>query len=147
MKTYFTFFIFLILGICFYSCSDSTGSVSEKTGKDLIGEWRWVKTTGGIYAAYIGTPSSEGYNLYYTFFDSTVISDRIYSTHRTIDTLNYSYKKAFSYIVNDSMMFLLINNKVREGYGIRGTVEFKADTLILDDDCVDGQAHWYVRAK
>ncbi len=135
MKKYFTFCIILIAGICFYSCSDSTSS-NDNYSESLIGEWRWLKTTGGIAGSVI-TPSSVGHNEYYIFSDSLLI---IKKDDIATDTLNYTYTK-------DSTNLLLICYKFRETphYGIPTIVTFIKDTVILHEDNVDGQTHFYVR--
>jgi hypothetical protein len=148
MKNCITLCIILFSGWFLYSCSDST-NLDNNYNESLIGKWKWVKTTGGIDANYLLNPEIGGYNLYHTFIDSTVIVDRIETNYRFIDTLNYTYKKDFSLIKNDSSMVLFVTckNKEEPFYGIKQLTVFTKDTLILADDCVDGQAHYYVRIK
>ncbi len=147
MKKYFTFCIILIAGICLYSCSDSTSS-KDNYSESLIGEWRWVKTTGGIDGNYLLTPEKAGYNLNYIFIDTLLISKK---NGVITDTSKYIYRKDLSYLSKDSVNMFWIEYRFPfdpgADYKLRSVVEFKVDTLILGEDCVDGQAHWYVRVR
>ena len=143
-------FCLVMLAICSISCSKDNNVSDINYDDSIIGNWKWVKTDGGISGAVI-TPENSHFNLYYTFNSTTLISKSVESNNTVVDTFNFIYQKDFSYILNDSTFMIKINHLIPADstvdYKMRSIVEFKIDTMIIADDFVDGQSKYFVRIK
>lgn len=125
--------VYFILIITITSCS-LLGSDSNKS--KIVGQWGWVKSTGGFVGHTI-TPDSAGYSkqqLHYgpdhefSFFRAdTLVVSGIYELQRENGHIVVKYDKS---------------------YPPSQRIEFGgSDTLILIDECADCSIHTYKRNK
>ena len=122
MKKTFSFLFAIIL---FYFCSTTaTGPSDEGT---IVGEWRWVQSTGG-FAGQIITPESAGFQLSYTFFaDSTVIFAKC-------DTALFTSK------------FQMVGDTLKvDSISTDQIVKIEDNQVTLTEICVDCFQHTYKR--
>ena len=86
---------------------------------DIIGEWEWVESSGGI-AGITLVPETQGYTQTYHFVNDSLLD--IYKNDSLF--LQTTYK-----LMNDTLEIT--------DWPFKQLVEYKENRLILDDQCVD----------
>jgi len=128
LSFFLSMFIFLL-----FSCEDDLS-----TPTDLIGEWDWIISTGGI-GGFSYTPESTGNRIKLEF-----TSDSIFRRYVN-DTLNIESR--FN-IIDTSLYNEPVKIIVYERIAIRQYYELKkSDTLLLVDFGADGFFNTYSRIK
>jgi hypothetical protein len=131
MKTIpFTFcFLFVIL---LFACSNSETSIPKVSGKGLVGDWYWIRTTSANSTGTILTPESTGINEvmlldsaknWYDYKNNKLVNSGIYCVghiKRKIAIYEYEY---------DSICYFQ-NSKII-GYDY---YSLSTDTLIFDPE-------------
>lgn len=116
-------------------------SIPENGGAEsrIIGEWGWIRSTGG-FAGHTISPDSSGYserqiiftdeNVYYLYRADTLFRSGIYSLGEQGDVVTVTYTTN------------------SDAYRPDQHVEFNTnDTLILSDRCADCYRNVYVRTE
>jgi len=127
-------FVILVLG--FSSCSISGSDTNESK---IVGQWEWIRSTGGI-AGQVLTPDSAGvpgrhfnFNSDYTF--------SFFRADTLVQTGTYSLEEKDENIIIDY-------NTEKEDFSLNQRVKFKGnDTLILADECYDCYINTYIRMQ
>ena len=136
-----------MLACALLSCKDDTTTPIQTP--NLIGEWHWVKTCGGISASTIITPESSGHNMSYTFTSNNKLTMKYDGQIKYI--YDYKFKRDLSQLTQDSANFIIVshvvnlNNKdsIINDYQYR--YQFNKDSLIISSEFVDAQSEYYVK--
>lgn len=125
-----SFFIFIvILSGCSIMGSDSNSS-------QIVGEWEWVRSTGGITGKTVTPDSANVSNQHITFQSNFRFS------YYQADTLVASGK----YSLNDKKGATIVSYNTDKKYFFDQRVQFVGkDTLILTDECTDCYINYYSR--
>lgn len=126
--------LFVVFFIALFSCGQE--EVTVKTNA-LIGEWSWVRKTGGI--AGIDEKPKAGENAIlklnadysYSYLNNGV----------TISSGTYTLERSESMLLNKEVPFIVFDKNNKRMY------EIKKDRLYLSDDLYDGFNFEYVRIK
>lgn len=124
------YYLFLVV-LAVWSCSnDDNGAVS-----DLVGEWTWVQSTGGL-AGVLQTPESIGVTRSLSFTATTFQS---FEDGELVHESNYTLGTEESLVFNEPRQMLLSN------LGVRNIVELDGPKLILIGDCFDCVTSTYTK--
>ena len=125
-------FICLLIAGILSSCSEKTEVLDSI---DLIGEWTWVKSTGGV-TGDTETPESSGKQM------TIEITEENYRKY-----VNGSLEQELSYFLIQGQSIwspMPMNMFVFEDES-KQSIELDGDKLILYDECYDCYSHEYVR--
>lgn len=118
-------------------CDKSTNPPEDN---EFIGNWRWIRSSGGIAGVTI-TPETEGYDQFlYVTSDSTYSLQRIDTSGSTV-TYNGNYYITYEPIwnVNDTGKVIYM------GSNQRSTLTISNDSLRIGEICNDCWLYEYVR--
>jgi hypothetical protein len=121
----FTFFLF--------SCQ------SEQVSHELVGEWAWVKTRGGI--ADLTLLPSEGNQKSLKFSEQNEIEFYENGKLKSSDTYNLVNGRSIFTSENVTLISLVKQDGFKFSYLI------KQDTLFLSEEVHDGFSHTYIKNK
>jgi hypothetical protein len=110
----------------FIAC-DSDDKPTDFSGKDLIGKWTWIKSTGGIKGSTFD-PLTEGKAMVLDFSTSTL---NVYENETLVITYNFNIEKQNSIFGGTKNMLVYDAEKVKQSFEIENNV------LKLYDECVD----------
>jgi hypothetical protein len=137
-----TLFLIVILSMFFVSCAKENvvdTRVYVDIPKNLVGNWNWVSTSGGI-AGSLSTPETTGETRRVEFDDNSnfryYVNDILKSDH------TFKIEKSRSITGNDSALIAYSLLSPRQSIMFRGS-----DTLILFDECFDCYEHYFIRIK
>lgn len=121
MKTKFQITIFvLILLFIFSSCS-------KNDGEEIIGNWRWVQSSGG-FAGAIQTPASTGKNVLLKITEDEI---QTYENDTLKETTGYTIKYGNS-LLQDMKTLIIVKDQ-----GVNQSFEINDNHLVLYDECYD----------
>ena len=124
-------FLILIAFLAISCSSDDDGGINST----LIGEWNWVKSTGGLSGSATYTPESTGENI------KLIISSDSIRRFKNGDLL-YKVKYKIELIdINGESSELIVT----EPQGISQFFEVNENTLILTDYCNDCFVNEYIK--
>lgn len=119
--------------IFFISCSVTD---IQTTSHEIVGQWEWVKSTGG-FAGHTISPDSAGY-----------AKQQIYFT----DNQKFSFFQSDTLVLSGTYFLEKENDDTIVRYEIEGNtfypdqkVHFFKDSLILMDECADCYTNTYKR--
>jgi|WetSurMetagenome_2_1015567.scaffolds.fasta_scaffold82324_2 hypothetical protein len=145
MKCSFLISIILV-ALLFTSCEKDDTDNQDK----ITGEWVWIKSYGGMTGGEVLTPANTGIEKTITFFrnDTVVITEN----GTTADKTDYFLSREKSNLFHDIHNFVTINYKYQLQdtvitLSMRYIIQKLTDTLVLEDDVVDGYGHTYVKKK
>lgn len=132
----FNIFFYFPLALIFASCSILS---SDSTHSNIVGQWEWVKSTGG-FIGHTVTPDSTGYstkqihfsanNEFLLFRSDTLVEFGRYHLEKG------KYETVIKYEIESGSFYP--NQKV----------EFNnRDILLLIDECVDCYTNTFIREK
>lgn len=121
MKPLFYFLIVLFVLSC---RNDGNETVSNK---DLIGNWTWIKSTGGIDGS-TQTPESTSKTVQLVITDSTV---KIYENEDLISENSYEIQMKESVLGGNKPILIYDSDKTSQSFSVQGT------KLYLNDECYD----------
>ena len=125
-------YFILLMTVCTLCSVSSCNKEKMPTSDSIVGEWRWVKSVGGIAGVTI-TPQSAGYNQRREFnADSTfksfkndsltiqgkfsIVRNYKYSESETVDVLKWGTAVDDSFVIRNDTLF--INNIfISDGFG------------------------------
>ena len=124
----------------------------EEESDSIIGEWLWLKSTGGYSGHEVLTPSSTGETKLMRFYmDNTV---NIYVNDSLVGTSKYFLTKEESILMHEEFDFVTISTEVYVTeqdtmieLSLRYIKRVYNDTLSLSADVYDGWGHLYKRKK
>jgi len=136
-------FLFVIPVMILTSCqllgsNSHKHNLSHNSGTTIVGQWQWLKTTGGFMGATY-TPKSKGYGHYTISFSS----EFNYSEMRE-DTIVYS--GTYSLTKNNDKTVLQLHAPGITTFDKNVTIQ-NNDTLILMDQCFDCFISTYKRVN
>lgn len=109
----------------------------NSTKNELVGEWLWIKKTGGI--AGVNESPQKGDTLILK-----IMPDNIYhyiSNDSTIKSGTYTFSKKQSMLLQEEKNFIILDENGKYMY------ELSNDTLYLAEDYYDGFNYEYARIK
>lgn len=117
--------VFLLFPLILLSCEKD-----DSLSNDLIGQWEWLSSTGGIAGVTL-TPESTGNSVMIEFTASGKY--REYTNGALTITCRYLIVRQFSIYSGSSVKLIVYDNSmIRQSYSVDG------DTLILSDEVYDG---------
>jgi len=132
MKFYAIVLIAFLLSL---SCCSILGSNSNHS--DIVGNWKWIKSTGG-FAGHTITPDSTGYSQQQLHFSKD---------HKFLFFQADTLVTSGQYSLSNQSGNIIINYNAATGSDLPDQwIEFnKNDTLILKDRCADCYTSTYRR--
>ena len=100
---------------------------SKNKDNDIVGNWRWVQSSGGITGT-IQTPASTGKNILLVISDGDI---KTYENDTLKETTGYTIKYGSS-IIQDMKTLIIVKDE-----GVNQSFEINDDHLILYDECYD----------
>ena len=126
------FTIMLIMATVLLSCKKDE---LKKTAERLVGEWAWIRSTGGLIGTTI-TPSSEGYNESYLFQKNGIFTH--YRDTATLHSNFYWVEKGTSIYKTGEVDLLILGNQDHTIVNSTFSLEFNGENgLILKEECND----------
>lgn len=133
---------------CFLSACRKAISVPAPELEKLFGSWVWVRTTGGVFLDT--TTAAAGYTKTVVFNRNGIC--KRYKNGKQTDKLKFSLSAKND--ASDSSVTYFINYKnieLFDGFKTTPSSQFVyflgQDSLVLLEDCDDGQNYLYVREK
>ena len=130
-----------IISILFFTllAASCVRSGEETTKSQLVGEWNWVQSSGGI-AGQTVTPDSPGHSPY----SITFTGDNQFYLHRG-DSLAQQGRYTLSLTRDAAMLHYKLSTQSDK---ISQQVRFNtSDTLLLTDECTDCYRNIYIRVN
>ena len=130
------FFLFSISFFFIISCSVTD---TDSTKNKLVGQWEWIRSTGGIIGETTTRDSAGVPNRRFNFNFSQTFS--FYRADTLVQTGIFSLNK------KDGDLVISYNTK-EENFFFDQRVNFQGkDTLILADECYDCYINTYIRTQ
>jgi hypothetical protein len=136
MKKYLLWFGLVIIGL---GCQKNEDVVANPLDIDILGNWTWVKSSGGIMGR-TDTPASSKFAQKYVFG-----KDLSYDLQRdglSIDKGTYKLQHIFE-SPSGKLTQKITFSRTNEGF----VYTLKNDTLRIDEGCCDRFVHTYTRLK
>ena len=124
---------FILISIFFFSACEESNSQADYS---LVGNWKWIETSGGIAGIKITPSSSKTERL--TFSDSTI---SIYQNDSLAGVFKYSIEIEQTIFSEEPISVL----KIPSFSSPSKVIFLTEDTLRLSDNFVDGMTQTYVR--
>jgi hypothetical protein len=132
MKYLLSLSLFLFSITFFNSCKKDDIKIIEER---LVGEWAWIRSTGGLIGSTI-TPSSEGYNESYLFQKNGIFTH--YRDSATLHSNFYWVEKGTSIYKTGEVDLLFLGNQDHTTVNSTFSIEFNEENgLILKEECND----------
>ena len=134
--------VFLVISTIFFSCTKKPDDkiVYADIPTELIGNWNWVYSGGGI-ANVVITPQTTGETRSIEFDRNNNYKEYVNGNLKS--ECNYHIEKSISIFSQDSILLI-----IKKLWPSRLYFEFKSsDTLITYEDSFDGFEHEYIRIK
>jgi hypothetical protein len=120
--------IFTLLVVVFNSCS-------KNDGEEIVGNWRWVQSSGGM-AGIIETPVSTGKNILLIITEDEI---QTYENDSLKETTGYTIKYGNS-LLQDMKTLIIVKDQ-----GVNQSFEINDDHLVLYDECYDCYVSEYTK--
>ena len=134
----------LLLAGCSPKPTETNKGETQSTAPTIMGEWNWVRSTGGL-AGQVIVPKPRESKTYTFTEDSTAYFVQRFGD--TVDSWNskFSLRYEKSFVRGTVAPFLIFNDTLRIR-SIPQSVWFHGnDTLELIDEAADGYSYLYVR--
>ena len=140
--------LFLLLTVLclFCSCSkddvsadisvDGTSENNEKPNSNLIGKWKWTKSTGGIGGIEI-TPASTNKVIVLEISNDRI---KVVEDGKTISDESYTIQSKKSIYGGQKEMIVYEKNAP-----LYQSYEIKESELLINDECFDCFTHSYIK--
>ncbi len=132
MKYIFLPFLFLLtIAICSSCKKDDIKKIEDR----LVGEWAWVRSTGGLMGTTL-TPDTEGYSQSYLFQKNGIFTH--YKDTATLHSNFYWVEKGNSIYKTGEVDLLILGNQDHTIVNSTFSIEFNGENgLILREECND----------
>ena len=143
MRRFFCIAIILLAG-CSPKPTETNKGETQNTPPTIVGEWNWIRATGGIAGQTIVPKPGESQTYRFTEDSMAFFVQRFGDTSDSWNS-KFSLRTQQSFVRPSVAPFLIFNDTLRIRSLVQSVWFHGSDTLELLDEAADGFSYLYVR--